>query len=145
MVTDNPKLNIPRGRGAVPSNQPPAAKWRENGESDPHGDYYNGERAMLCNGHMTDDELANEVFLSPGIANLTAAKERIRWLSRALVASGERVDELEQIWAGNIRRLEAADEMKEAAVYLCAVSDTKDPVFKLAVEKFQAALASKPK
>ncbi len=64
----------------------PAAQWRENGEADPHGhtDYYKGERASLAKGNLTDDQLANEVFLHPGIANLTAAKERIRWLSRAL-------------------------------------------------------------
>lgn len=36
---------------------------------------------------MTDDEIANAVFLDPGIGNLTAAKERIRWLSRALEAT----------------------------------------------------------
>jgi|GEM_PF-6396649 len=69
----------------------PAARWRENGEADPCGeDSYNCERANLCMGHLTDDELANEVFLynhriglrSAGY--LTAAKERIRWLSRKL-------------------------------------------------------------
>jgi len=62
----------------------PGARWREKGEPDPHGDHFNGERAELCKGHLTDDELANEVYLYPNIANLTAAKERIRWLSRAL-------------------------------------------------------------
>ncbi len=64
----------------------PAAKWRENGEADPHGhtDHYDGERSRLCKGDLTDDQLANEVYLNPGIANITAAKERIRWLSRAL-------------------------------------------------------------
>lgn len=34
---------------------------------------------------ITDFALANEVFLSPGIANLTDAKERIRWLSIQLL------------------------------------------------------------
>lgn len=62
----------------------PAARWRENGEPDPHGDRYNGERSALCRGDVTDDELANEVYLYPNIGNLTAAKERIRWLSRRL-------------------------------------------------------------
>jgi len=33
---------------------------------------------------ISDFALANEVFLSPGIANLTDAKERIRWLSASL-------------------------------------------------------------
>jgi len=78
----------------------PAAKWRENGESDPHGSTYDCERFTLSLGDMTDDELANAVFLHGGqqpcvedliagkakmpIVYLTAAKERIRWLSRAL-------------------------------------------------------------
>jgi len=66
-------------------NSTPAARWRENGEEDPHGDYYNCERAKLCKGDLTDDELANAVYLNPDIGNLTAAKERIRWLSRELV------------------------------------------------------------
>ena len=78
----------------------PAATWRVNGEEDPHAGHYDGERAQLTLGSYTDDELANAVFLhgcdrpSPeamlagkafsGIVFLTAAKERIRWLSRKL-------------------------------------------------------------
>ncbi|KXS55027.1 MAG: hypothetical protein AWU57_623 [Marinobacter sp. T13-3] len=62
----------------------PGAHWRVRGDADPHGDRYNGERADLCQGDMTDDELANTVYLDPNIGNLTAAKERIRWLSRRL-------------------------------------------------------------
>ena len=62
----------------------PSAYWRESGDNDPHGDYYDCERSKLCKGHLTDDELANEVYLNPDIVNLTAAKERIRWLSREL-------------------------------------------------------------
>lgn len=64
----------------------PSSRWHENGEPDPHGhtEHYNGERARLCKGDLTDDEIANEVYMTPDIANLTAAKERIRWLSRAL-------------------------------------------------------------
>ncbi len=69
----------------------PAARWREYGEEDPCGeDTYNCERAKLCMGHLTDDELANEVFLynhragHQSMGYLTAAKERIRWLSRKL-------------------------------------------------------------
>lgn len=74
----------------------PAAKWRESGEPDPfEGQNYDGERAQLCRGYLTDDELANEVYLSPNIGNLTAAKERIRWLSRALISSVEGDDENE--------------------------------------------------
>lgn len=81
----------------------PAAQWRLDGELDPHGTDYDGERATLTLGQLTDDELANGVFMNadqpmdiarilardpnyhPPIAWLTAAKERIRWLSRALV------------------------------------------------------------
>lgn len=62
----------------------PAAQWRELGEDDPHGITYNCERANLCMGHLTDDEMANEAFLYPTIGNLTGAKQRIRWLSRKL-------------------------------------------------------------
>lgn len=84
----------------------PGARWREAGEPDPHAGKYDQERAELCLGHMSDDELANEVFLNgdkqptvdeliagnrpPPFVLLTAAKERIRWLSRALAkATGE--------------------------------------------------------
>lgn len=81
----------------------PAAKWHVLGEPDPHGDRYDGERAKLTLGHYTDDELANGAFLNydvrlpleamlrpqPGqhmpIIWMTAVKDRIRWLSRALV------------------------------------------------------------
>lgn len=77
----------------------PAATWRVNGEPDPHGSTYDGERAQLAYGNMTDDELANAVFMHnhrvtdvdaimrgepSSMALLTAAKDRIRWLSRAL-------------------------------------------------------------
>jgi hypothetical protein len=82
----------------------PAAQWRENGEKDPHK-RFDGERSDLALGYLSDDELANAVYLhgdrSPSIADLlagkavrpivylTAAKERIRWLSRALVKATE--------------------------------------------------------
>jgi|GEM_PF-6215477 len=70
----------------------PAAAWRENGEADPHGDACDCPRSRLPLGNLTDDELANGVFLyggaggdgKSGIAWLTSAKERIRWLSRRL-------------------------------------------------------------
>lgn len=86
----------------LPVEATPAAGWREAGEPDPHGDCYNCERAALCMGELTDDELANGVFMHgneplnieailsgkpgyhPSIAWLTAAKDRIRWLSREL-------------------------------------------------------------
>lgn len=74
----------------------PAAQWRENGEDDPHGTYYEEcKRADLCLGRLTDDQMANAVYLEPNIANLTGAKERIRWLSRkteAATACAQRMD-----------------------------------------------------
>lgn len=80
-----------------------AANWREQGDPDPHGESYNCERAALSMGHLTDDELANEAYMNydrnPDIATMmsgkafrpivwmTAVKDRIRWLSRALVSA----------------------------------------------------------
>lgn len=77
----------------------PAANWREEGREDPHGNQYDCARATLVLGDLTDDELANAVYLhgdaqSPKISDvisgkaimpivyLNAAKDRIRWLSR---------------------------------------------------------------
>ncbi|HEL5572177.1 TPA: hypothetical protein UOK25_000914 [Stenotrophomonas maltophilia] len=80
----------------------PGARWAAIGEPDPHGTRYDCERAALVMGDLTDDELANAVFMhgnerqtmaeliggaTPAIAYLTAAKDRIRWLSRALAAA----------------------------------------------------------
>ncbi|MEN7527888.1 hypothetical protein [Cupriavidus sp. DL-D2] len=82
----------------------PAAQWRTAREADPFGTTYDCARAALCLGRMTDDELANAVFLHnhrdfdlgaamsgepSSIVLLTAAKERIRWLSRALERTRE--------------------------------------------------------
>ncbi len=76
----------------------PSSNWFEAGEADPHAKRFTDvERALLTLGKLTDDQLANAVFLhnhremdidaimagepsSPAL--LTAAKERIRWLSR---------------------------------------------------------------
>jgi hypothetical protein len=80
----------------------PSSRWAADGKPDPHGTDYDCERASLTLGHYTDDELANAVFVHggepinvdrlardpsyiPGTAFLTAAKDRIRWLSRQLV------------------------------------------------------------
>lgn len=78
----------------------PGAKWRVDGEQDPHANTYDCDRAKLCMGYLTDDELANEAFLHYDrkphpldiiegrahmpIVYMTAVKERIRWLSRKL-------------------------------------------------------------
>lgn len=62
----------------------PGAEWRAAHQPDPHGLYYMRERAALAGGHLTDDQVANAVYMNPSIGNLTIAKERIRWLSRKL-------------------------------------------------------------
>lgn len=76
----------------------PAHRWTE----DPHAGRYDGERAQLTMGDLTDDELANGAFMNydsplnvqalmdgrpdyhPPIVWMTAVKDRIRWLSRKL-------------------------------------------------------------
>jgi hypothetical protein len=67
----------------------PAADWRAQGQEDPHGTRYDCERAALCMGYLTDDDLANRVYLAPNIANLTAVKDRMRWLSRSLIEASK--------------------------------------------------------
>ena len=92
----------------------PAAEWRVKGEVDPHGTRYDGERAQLALGMLTDDDLANGIFMNydhePSIEDtlnrkegvyrrivwMTAGKERIRWLSRALVKAQEEAAALRQ-------------------------------------------------
>jgi hypothetical protein len=82
------------------SGSTPSSHWKVTGEKDPHAGHYDGERSQLSLGNMTDDELANAVFMHGNeypkmddviagkakmpIVYLTAAKDRIRWLSRAL-------------------------------------------------------------
>lgn len=106
----------------------PGARWAADGQADPHGRQYDCERAALTLGHYTDDELANAVFLHgneqpsmaalaagealPGIAYLTAAKDRIRWLSRSLAAAlasswtvGQEPDDTDEDFADRVRRL----------------------------------------
>lgn len=73
----------------------PVANWREEKQEDPHGTHYDGERAKLAGGQYTDDEVANMVYMNPGIANLTVAKERIRWLSRKLVKTTDELKKLQ--------------------------------------------------
>lgn len=81
----------------------PANHWLAEDGKDPHATHYDGERASLTLGKYTDDELANGAFLNydrrmdisrmiaqdpdyhAPIVWMTAVKERIRWLSRALL------------------------------------------------------------
>lgn len=65
----------------------PTPGWRERGGRDPHLDIYECDRADLCGGHLTDDQVAYETaMLMRGDLNheavLCTAKDRIRWLSR---------------------------------------------------------------
>ena len=90
----------------------PAAYWGvESASEDPFPELINRERGSLCLGNHTDDQLANEVFMygdmtpeekvramitgkCSSVAYLTAAKERIRWLSRHLEAALAREQKL---------------------------------------------------
>ncbi|ARZ01865.1 hypothetical protein AXW37_12425 [Yersinia ruckeri] len=91
----------------------PAANWRQEGKTDPHNTRYECQRVDLTMGQLTDDEIANAVFLCDhrtsfdSIVYLTAAKDRIRWLSRSNEAL--------------IAQLEAAQ--KETGVYLAISED----------------------
>lgn len=92
-----------QGAQVVAAPGTPSSKWHGAGKPDPHAGHYDGERAALCMGSLTDDELANGAFMnynapfnlagivagthySP-IVWMTAVKDRIRWLSRALEKS----------------------------------------------------------
>lgn len=83
-----------------------AARWRADGKPDPHGNAYNIERGALSLGHLTDDELANAVFVLDhrtsleSIVYLNAAKERIRWLSRQLSAAAPPFFDDVIVWHG---------------------------------------------
>ena len=69
-------------------NSTPFARWRENGEPDPHGEYYHDDIASTACGHYPSEVIA--LALVYGDHNhtlifwLTAGKERLRWLSRKL-------------------------------------------------------------
>jgi hypothetical protein len=90
----------------------PAADWREEGKPDPHGTQYDCERHELTLGDLTDDQMANAVFMhgdtTPSINEmlagarmpivyLTAAKDRIRWLSRELEKAHKIIELVEEI------------------------------------------------
>lgn len=97
----------------------PSSKWAEKGEPDPHGDQYDCARSDLKMGDFTDDEMANAVYMHgnehpsvesimggsalPAIAYLTAAKDRIRWLSRKLTAAEKALNEKETMNIENLQ------------------------------------------
>lgn len=88
----------------------PSSLWAANGEPDPHCKQYECERSKLILGKLTDDAIANGVFMNydapldlAGILNgtahspiawVTAAKDRIRWLSRSLDKALAELDEV---------------------------------------------------
>jgi hypothetical protein len=97
-------LGLPPDEGsAEAAAHTPGLRWLADGEPDPHGSLYNRERAALTLGQLSDDELANEAFLNYDrrppvdkllagtafmpIVYMTAVKDRIRWLSRALATA----------------------------------------------------------
>lgn len=111
--------------GPVTEEATPAAKWRQEGKEDPHGNRYDCERAKLGMGHLTDDELANAVFMADRssldlIAYQTAAKDRIRWLSRALEAAIAR-----QPGAGEPVAVETLRQRLDQAVYATETARTQ--------------------
>lgn len=73
---------------------------------------------------ISDFHLANEVFLSPGIANLTDAKERIRWLSAQLAVCQTTTASLE---AENVRLREVVASEKILAEMLKEAFHEADP------------------
>lgn len=86
-------------------------RWLAKGLDDPHAVYASLSREELIMADLSDDELANKVFMETGVSRLeeagrimrgeptslmmlAAAKERIRWLSRQLaITQGRYVPE----------------------------------------------------
>jgi hypothetical protein len=105
------------------SKRTPSADWREAGEGDPHPWYAGKRREDLALGDLTDDQMANAVFLyadqRPDISAViagtakmpivytTAAKDRIRWLSRQNEANAARVEALTIALSASTDRLSA--------------------------------------
>lgn len=102
----------------------PANHWSGKGEPDPHGTSYDCERAELTLGHYADDELANGAFMNYDrvlsfdtmvnpkegqfmpIVWMTAVKDRIRWLSRALVRKSKYANDLKVALASTVKELQ---------------------------------------
>ncbi|CRQ56866.1 hypothetical protein PAERUG_E15_London_28_01_14_04148 [Pseudomonas aeruginosa] len=151
----------------------PGSRWAASGEPDPHGSRYDCERAALAMGDLTDDELANAVFMhgnerqtmaelvggaTPAIAYLTAAKDRIRWLSRALAAAealsaqpspGGQGDarrqwlEIRGLAAAIVKNLQAFADSPHKAAWCGALDDSllfADQIEKAAAAAYEADL-----
>lgn len=116
----------------------PSSTWHENGEPDPHAGRYDCERHELDMGDLTDDQLANAVFMYGNetprmeqvvsgaakmpIVWLTAAKSRIRWLSRRLQKREDQTENMALLIRQLARKLDKANPGNElsrnAMVYL---------------------------
>lgn len=119
----------------------PAAKWRELGKDDPFHRRYDCERAALCLGHLTDDALANALFLHDhktlnvasvlqgepsSIALLTAAKERIRWLSRLVVQQAKELEGV-AMWHNPKERMPCIDDADDLGMIWLIDKPTSQP------------------
>lgn len=68
----------------------PFNNWSEEAKEDPHGDHYHGDIVDIAMGDMPDVFIATQIesrITMSGVSStvyLTAAKERLRWLSRAV-------------------------------------------------------------
>lgn len=109
--------------GAAQISDTPSARWHYEGKPDPHGTRYNCERKDLLHGDLTDDEVANEVYLYDhrrgleSMAWLTTAKDRIRWLSRQVETLRQaNTAKVESIWLATHPEITDRDERGKARV-----------------------------
>ena len=103
----------------------PSSQWSATNEEDPHKGKYDCRRIDLTLGDLTDDQLANDVFLygdnKPSIHEimagtakmpviyLTAGKERIRWLSRQNESNKAIAKEMEDMLAEVLHNMEVGN------------------------------------
>jgi hypothetical protein len=115
----------------------PAARWREQGDRDPHAGKYDCERHDLVHGNLTDDEIANAVFICDhrtsleSIALLTAAKDRIRWLSRQNEAKAAHISAIQNAANTVLHHWDA---------FGCLMVES--PTAKTAIKKFRKAVGA---
>lgn len=101
----------------------PAAQWRVDGEPDPFDGRFDGDLSVCCMGDKDDLTIARELRDCWGkmlsIGALTAAKERIRWLSRRIFLSDDQawIEQMEieraQLPMGNL-----SDDVMANAVFM---------------------------
>lgn len=97
----------------------PFAKWREEGQPDPHGDLYEGDDVRLAYADIPSDVLAEMLprLISPSMTTigvLTAGKERLRWLSRKLYRLADDHEEINARRAETLLGHYTDDEMANA-------------------------------